>query len=196
MNPKQRAFENDLHLQTELSAIIDKAKVNVVVETGTEYGGSANAFCAMPPVKLVITMDIEQKFEPGELASSVLFYQGDSRKRLSDALPIATVYKEQPVLFFLDAHTSINWDVCPLSEELGIIAKFYAEHPDVTPPIIVIHDCLVPDKEFGFDTYADGPICYDNLKPAIEKVYPKGHIKRYNEVATGSARGCLFLQPL
>lgn len=195
MNPKQRAFENDVHLQAELAKLIDSAKVQCVVETGTEYGGSANAFLKMPPVRLVLTMDIQAKFNPGDLDLSVLFYLGDSRNRLPDALPVATAYKDAPVLFFLDAHTSIETDICPLNEELGIIADFYAHHPDAKLPIIVIHDCQVPGKTFGFDTYADGPICYENLKAQIEKVYPRGHVKRFNDVATGSARGTLFIQP-
>lgn len=188
------AFENDTHLQNDLAKLIEHLAVNVVVETGTGFGGSANAFCAMPPVKLVITMDIEQKFSPGDLSGSVLFYCGDSRERLKDALPIATVYKDHPVLFFLDAHTSIETDACPLNDEIGIIADFYATHPDAALPIIVVHDCQVPGKTFGFDTYSDGPICYENLKAQIEKVYPRGHVKRFNDFAVGGDRGVLFLQ--
>lgn len=187
MNPKMREFENDTHLKAELQRLISKWDVRTIIETGSEYGGSANAFAAMHPVELVLTIDLEQKFGPLDLKPNVLFWQGDTRKVLPDTLKLPTA---NPKLFFLDAHSSIETDECPLRHELQAIidAKL------TVPPVIVIHDCKVPGKPFGYDTYKDGPICWEWVSDLIVRLYPDGYEKHYNEEASGSKRGCLFVE--
>lgn len=189
MNPKMREFENDTHLKAELQRLISKWQVRTILETGTEYGGSANAFAAMHPVETVITIDLEQKFGTHDLHPHVHFYKGDSRRVLLNALiPPLT----DPKLIFLDAHSSIETDECPLRHELQAVID--ARLPE--PPIIVIHDCKVPGKSFGFDTYKDGPICWEWVSDLIVRIYPGGYEKHYNEESSGSKRGCLFVEPV
>ena len=193
MNPKMREFENDTFLHDELRRIVAKYKVTVICESGTEYGGSANAFARMPSVVHVITMDIEKKFDQGDMLHSVTFLLGDSRKQLKTAIAMANgIDSRSPILFFLDAHSSIATDECPLRGELQVIldARLLA-----VPPILVIHDCVVPGKDFGFDTYRDGPICWEGVSDLVAKIYPEGYVKSYNDKAAGSKRGCLFVEP-
>lgn len=189
MNPKAREFENDTHLKAELQRLITKWQIKTVIETGTEYGGSANSFAGMKPVESVITMDLERKVRTDELHRNVSFLLGDSRKVLIHALKQSLA---QPILFFLDAHSSIETDECPLRHELQAIID--ARLP--VSPVIVIHDCKVPGKNFGFDTYKDGPICWEWVSDLIVRLYPEGYEKHYNEEASGSKRGCLFVEPI
>jgi hypothetical protein len=119
----------------------------------------------------------------------VEFVRGDSRKKLREILPGKFGHR---ILFFLDAHSSIETDECPLRGELQAImdARLLA-----VPPILVIHDCMVPGKGFGFDTYRDGPICWEGISDLVAKIYPDGYVKNYNDKAAGSNRGCLFVEP-
>lgn len=189
MNPKMREFENDTFLHEELRRLVAKWEIKTICETGTEYGGSANAFAAMHPVEFVVTIDLEPKFGTLDLNPHVFFMQGDSRQALAASLKLPLA---NPKLFFLDAHSSIETDECPLRHELQAIID--ARLP--VSPVIVIHDCKVPGKNFGFDTYRDGPICWEWVSDLIVRIYPGGYEKHYNEEASGSKRGCLFVEPI
>lgn len=196
MNPLMRPFENDTFLKQELENIILGHKVKSVVETGTEYGGSANAFARMEGVQVVVTIDIERKFTPSDLLPNVHFILGDSRNKLEEAIRYITEPGLVPTLFFLDAHTSIETDTCPLRNELAIIGNFFSRDLTLTQPIIVVHDCKVPGTNFGFDTYQDGPICWEGIVDLVEEIYLGHYVRRYNNQASGSRRGCMFIEPL
>lgn len=187
MNPKVREFENDHFLKDRIQYLIAKHTIKSVIETGTEYGGSATAFAQWVPV--VVTMDIQRKCE--ELPANVHFMLGDSAKLLADAIAYIDEPKFNPILFFLDAHSSIETDSCPLRDELRAIAD--RKGP---PPVVVIHDFQVPGKDFGFDTYRDGPLCWEYIEDLIPEIFPGGFVRTFNEEAAGSRRGCVFIEPL
>lgn len=195
MNPKAREFENDTFLKAELERLIALWKVQSVIETGTEYGGSTNCFARMDGVHVVVTIDIKRQFTPGDLLPNAFFIEGPSEVRLQEAIDYVLEPGLLPILFFLDAHSSIATDDCPLRKELSCILSF-AQAMAVAPPIIVIHDCQVPGESFGFDTYRDGPICWEYVEDQIEAIYPGGFTKHYNTQAAGSQRGCLFITPI
>lgn len=179
-----RAFENDTVLQAIVTEIVRRRQIQTVIETGTEYGGTANAMGEM--VEEVYTMDLVQKFKPNDLCPNVHFMLGDSRLCLMDAIEMAS----EPILFFLDAHSSNPSDDCPLPDELKIIAASRLR------PVIVIHDCLVPGTDLGYDSYLNGPISYERIQGLIEDIYLDGHRHYYNDnSAKGARRGVLFIEP-
>lgn len=196
MNPKAREFENDTFLKAELERLVAKHHLKSVIETGTEFGGSANAFARMGGVQIVVTIDIWRHVEDGDLLPNVKFMLGDSRLVLPEAIAYIAEPNMLPCLFFLDAHTSIETDSCPLRRELAIIGHFSTSDLAIPSPVLVIHDCMVPGKDFGYDTYKEGPICWDAVSDLIRATYPNGHSAHFNTEATGSRRGCLFIEPL
>lgn len=195
MNPKAREFENDIYLKAVIESLVAGHKVRSVIETGTEYGGTANAFARMDGVQIVVTIDIKRQVEPGDLSPNVFFIEGPSEVKLPEAIEYVLEPGLLPILFFLDAHSSIDTDECPLRKELTHIIG-YAQAMEVAPPIIVIHDCLVPGRTFGYDTYKDGPICWEWVQDLVDLIYPRGFSRHYNSIAAGSKRGCLFLNPV
>lgn len=184
MNPNMREFERDRFLKESVAKLIKKHGTQTVIETGTEYGGTANAFSEMVPQ--VFTMDIERKFNSGDLRPNVRFLFGDSR----DVLKVAIVQAKDPVLFFLDAHSSIDTDDCPLRDELEIISLL-----NPVEPVILVHDCQVPGTDLGFDSYRGKPISWEMIADIVPAIFPMGHSHYFNTRADGSRRGVLFIEP-
>ncbi len=181
-----KAFEDDTVLAGEIVRLIVAHHIRSVIETGTEYGGTSVAFSKMVPH--VVTIDVEDKVE-GELPKNVHFIEGDSRTYLPFAIGSCT----PPILFYLDAHTQDFESPCPLEAELWLIANYTRKYP---PPVIVIHDALVPDHpELGHAEYGSVPIGLESIKNVLGHIYPQGYDYHFNSEATGAARGVLFIEP-
>lgn len=190
-------FQDDPFLHAEVQNIVTNNRIRSVIETGTETGVTSNAFAKMPSVKLVVTIDIEKKFSDADLLSTVKFMEGDSRSVLARAIEYVSEPMLAPTLFFLDAHTSNPADECPLRMELLHILASVTANPSRPRPVIVIHDCKVPDRNFGYDTYQGQDVSWDMVADLIEDIYGEHRFsKRYNTVASGSCRGCLFVEPI
>ena len=96
--------------------------------------------------------------------------------------------KYKKILAFLDAHWS---DDRVLQRELELFSELHY------PPIIVIHDFLVPGKDFGYDCYNGIIYDYENYKQFFDSVYGvDNYTYRYNKEAVGARRGVIFLEPL
>lgn len=189
MHPSAREFERDMFLADKIKQLVVKHKIQTIIETGTEYGGTANAFAKLVPQ--VYTMDLEQKFNSGDLLENVEFFLGDSRIKLISAGFVA----KWPILFFLDAHSSIESEEGPLLDELDIIAHLSGGVKG-RECAVVIHDCLVPGRDdLGYDSYAGQPISLALAKSGLDKIYPGGAKYYYNSEATGAKRGVLFAEP-
>jgi len=184
-NPNQRAFERDPLLEAEFKRLIQKHHANAVIETGTEYGGTANKMAEWVPV--VITMDIDKKFNDWDLSPNVHFYLGDSRKNLPHVIGLVI----EPVFIFLDAHSSNDADECPLRGELEIVLASGMK------PVIAIHDCIVPgrEEEFAYDTYRAQPISFAMVEDLIKAIYKNGFDLHYNARGETKKPGCLFIEP-
>lgn len=183
-----KAFENDTFLRTQIHNLIVTYGVRSVIETGTEYGGTANAFAEM--VQAVVTIDVTKKCELSHLYPNVIFIEGDSRSKLREAISLIPA-ELQPILFYLDAHTSDPLDECPLREELQKI-----QESKIKDPIIVIHDCHVPGHpELGYAVYNKQTISLEYVADLLPPLYTNGVEVRYNSEATGARQGCLFLLP-
>lgn len=188
-----KEFENDYILRNKFICLVHDVGIKTVIETGTEFGGTASSFGWMKTVESVVTIDIEKRWE--ELQSKVFFLLGDSREKLPEAISMLWKSQRFPVLFFLDAHPSVYMAVAPLRDELNIIGAFYRDHPEAPAPWLAIHDCLVPGKFLGYDTYSDGHISWDSFHKEITAIYPNGCRVSYNEEAVGAHRGCMFVEP-
>ncbi len=181
-----KAFEDDTVLAGEIVRLIVAHHIRSVIETGTEYGGTAVAFSKMVPH--VVTMDVEDKVA-GELPKNVHFIEGDSRTYLPFAIGSCT----PPILFYLDAHTQDFESPCPLEAELWLIANYTRKYP---PPVIVIHDAFVPEHpEFGYATYKSVLIGLTMVQDILPAIYPLGYDYHFNTQATGATRGVLFIEP-
>ncbi len=181
-----KAFEDDTVLAGEIVRLVVAHHIRSVIETGTEYGGTAVAFSKMVPH--VVTIDVEDKVSH-ELPKNVHFIEGDSRTYL----PFAIGSCEPPILFYLDAHTQDFESICPLEAELWLIANYTRKYP---PPVIVIHDALVPDHpELGHAQYQGSPIGLTMVEGILPSIYPHGYDYHFNTEATGAARGVLFIEP-
>ncbi len=179
-----RAFEGDTVLAGEIVKLVVENHIRTVIETGTEYGGTATAFSQMVPD--VVTIDVKRKWE--SLPNNVRFIEGDSRVVLPYAIGAAT----PPILFYLDAHTQDFSQICPLREELRLISNYAHKYP---PPVIVIHDAKVPGKDLGYATFSHSPISYDYVADLLPDIYPRGYDYHFNSEATGARRGVLFIEP-
>lgn len=179
----KKPFEGDSILQAMLEQVIERQQINIVVETGTETGASAEAFAEM--VDSVYTVDLENKLDR-ELPSNVTMHLGDSAEFLDMLLPDLCI--QGPVLFFLDAHVAPTFT--RVLDELEVLAD--QSCPDV---VIVLHDCLVPKKpELGYDTYDGvGPLCVDLVQPFLDRIYPGGWHVTYNTDAEGAKRGAAII---
>lgn len=87
---------------------------------------------------------------------------------------------EGPFLFYLDAHGGDYW---PLRDELKVVAGLW-----LADSCIIIHDCQVPGKPFGFDSYNGQALNYDYVAADLAAINP--HFKVfYNEEADPGLRG-------
>ena len=98
---------------------------------------------------------------------------------------------------FLDAHWGAQ---CPLLEELEVIAD-HARRSDIepfTPPCIIIHDFVVPGKDFGFDKMPDGrPFNLDLIHEHLNAIYGEGGWKHnYPTKVEGARRGWISIEPV
>ena len=177
-------FNDDTLLADKFLAIRDKYGIENVIETGT-YHADTTQWLAKH-FKNVYTCEVsEAYFKIGQEKlmpyTNVVHKLLDSRTFLKYVLPTL----KGPTLIFLDAH----WYENPLLGEILTIAESGVK------PILAIHDFQVPGKDFGYDTYPGIVYNWDYIKDAVAKVYGSNFTKEYNEEATGSRRGCIFLYP-
>lgn len=179
-----QAFEGDQFIWQEITALIKKWDIRTIIETGTEYGvTTARLSCSGLPV-FTIECDLDKYNsrwrDLAKLGIVPLFGYSD--------LLIEPILRSIPVhhriLFYLDAHSNAG---SPIRGEL----KSIQEHC-IWPPVIVIHDCKVPNRDFGHDVYDDGTeLTLDYFKDLL--TWP--HKFYYNDKAEGARRGVLYITP-
>ena len=113
---------------------------------------------------------------------SIVALQGDSPKVLVDLVGKFSY----PLLAILDAHWGEEW---PLRDELKILLSVRQ------PKVIMIHDCKVPGRDFGYDRYGGHECSLDyiaDLLPHDECKYTfNSHVAPQSE-----RRGVLFIEHL
>lgn len=183
-----QGFEGDRYMKAKFSEIINRRKIELVIETGTYLGGTTNQLRQM--VKQVVTIEVNPDYhnrakENIKDHGNVQMFLGDSAQILHDVLADTKIAK-QSMLILLDAHWG---DVCPLKDELKAIADAGIK------PVIVIHDWLVPGTDFGYDSYKGQPFTWEWIEKDIFNIYGDQFTKYYNTMAEGARRGVLYIEP-
>ena len=177
-------FNGDYFVENEFKKLISKYNIKTIIETGT-YLGQTTPFLSSV-VDNVITIEVNKTYydQCDHLNSykNITRKLGNSPEILRSILPIVS----KPVLFFLDAHWGYDW---PLLGELQVIADLKLNNS-----IVVVHDCKVPDKDYGFDSYNDQELTYDYIKGKLELIYGKYNYY-FNEETAGSRRGVIYVTP-
>jgi hypothetical protein len=184
-------FEGDDIIGEKLRSLIDRWKINWVIETGTFLGGTAKRLASM--CEMVSTIEINDSFylraknHLRDIDNVTMFY-GDSVALLPQMLKVTL---DKNILFFLDDH----WEKhLPLLAELEIINEFKGKHGNI---VISIHDFKVPGRpDLGFDTYGNVTLDWPYIEAGIEKIYGKdGYLIEYNNKARGAQRGIIYITP-
>jgi cephalosporin hydroxylase len=184
-------FEGDDIIGEKLRNLIDRWKINWVIETGTFLGGTAKRLASM--CEMVSTIEINDSFylraknHLRDIENVTMFY-GDSIAILPQMLSVTL---DKNILFFLDDH----WEKhLPLLAELEIINEFKGKHGNI---VISIHDFKVPGRpDLGFDTYGNVTLDWPYIEAGIEKIYGKdGYLIDYNNKARGAQRGIIYITP-
>jgi predicted O-methyltransferase YrrM len=175
----------DDSLFIEIKKLVDKHNIQTIIETGTFMGGSTSLFSKM--VKEVKTIEFYKEYyelTKNSLKSltNITFYNGESHLVLNEIL----TGEEKNILFFLDAHgfgTGINY--VPVYEELKVIALKKIK------PIIVIHDFIVPNKNYK-ETFEE--LSYEKIKEFLVNIYGEDeYIYHYLENSLIN-RGAIFVE--
>jgi hypothetical protein len=121
-------------LDTELLAfLLQKASINIFIETGTYLGDTVNSVSSF--FKKIISIELSEKYyqeaqDRFKEQSHIQIFQGNSSIILSQ-LNREMEFIKQPILFWLDAHwcasegTAGQQSQCPLLDELIAIDKLH-----------------------------------------------------------------------
>jgi cephalosporin hydroxylase len=176
-------------LKRRLKAIIFEHRIDTVVETGIDWGGSTRHFAEMVPLVIGIDNDrrrVESFRNEIELdgLQGIQIIHGNSPDMLQ-AIVSRHGFNAGRTLFFLDAHWEAYW---PLRDEINVIPRGQG--------IIVMHDAVVPNcPDLGFDIYNGQPLSYEFVADALT-VWSPGHSIEYNnDTARGMRRGALIVYP-
>ena len=170
LQPNLPGALEDRFLARKLKEIIKELRISAVVETGVNEGKSTRDFAKM--AETVIGIDNDRKCI--ESAESLLRIQGSSNYELllgnsPDVLrTLVSRIDRERTMFFLDAHWESYW---PLNDEIRSIPRGRG--------VIVIHDCLVPGEDLGYDSYGGTLLTYDYISGSLRDWSPRHRIE-YN----------------
>ena len=182
----KRPFDGDRFIHAEIIRLCAKHRVEIAVETGTQYGVTARALSEI--VDRVYTVDIYDKFVALTQVPNIFAFQGNSPEVLDQIiLPDVISRTTKPVLFYLDAHGNGK---SPILEELATIAKH-----KILLPVIAIHDFKV--DWMGYDTYDGVDLGMEMVAPGLKEIYQglgfDFHTNRKDR-SEGPMRGILYVE--
>lgn len=179
-------YEGDEFVHEEIKKLVDKFKVDLIVETGTFLGNTTKR---LREFGTVFTCEIDETnykkaYENLKYLDNLNLAFDDSVKFLEKLLPNSN---DLSILFFLDAHW---WDACPLLDELKVIAD------NGIKPVIVIHDWKVPNRpDLGFDSYKGQDFTFEWIEQSLKNIYGNNFKYHYNDQASGAKRGLIYIYP-
>lgn len=188
MPNQAKALNGDTFACNEFVKLRNKFNIENIVELGSCVFGSTKWFAEN--FKNVITVEINDKFRSIGLQRSkglnnIKSYLGDSVNMLPQMLKDCN----NKTIIFIDSH----WQTLPLIDELKIIKN------SGLIPIIIVHDCLVPnDSKLGFDSYNGVNISYATMKPYLDSIYGINEYEyHYNSAkeSTEVKRGIIYIYP-
>ena len=163
-----------------METLVRAFNVRTIVETGTNRGATALWLASKAPTHS-IEIDPERFKIASKLADSndeLVLHLGTSPDVLSRLIPGLA----WPVLFYLDAHCGEYW---PLLDELREISAL----PEA---IVVIHDFVVPGRNFGFDRYDGKRLDLEFIRPVMDENF-ENWTYWYNSQSDGARRGACFI---
>lgn len=189
--PKQASpFNGDHNVEAQFLKLKKEFDIKTVIECGSCVGGTtkwlANNF------EKVYTIEINPEFRNICLQridglNNVESILGNS----TDHLPSLLNNCGDNMLIYLDDHWNTYF---PLLDELKIIADSGKK------PVIVIHDCKVPDEpNLGYDSYNGVDISYESIKAHLEAIYGVGGYEYYYNSDANSTivkRGLIYIKPI
>jgi len=180
------ALNGDTFACNEFLSLRDKHGIKTVVELGSCVFGSTKWFA--DNFEKVITVEINETFRQIGLQraagrTNIVSHLGDSIQKLPEMLAEC----DDKTIIFIDSH----WQTLPLLEELKIIKNSGLK------PIIVVHDCYVPNQpELGYDEYDGVSISYETMQPYLDDIYSV-YTYYYNTANTSTdvKRGIIYIYP-
>lgn len=188
MPNQSKPLNGDIYACEEFLKLRDKFNVSTLVELGSCVFGSTKFFAEN--FQKVITVEIAEQFrniglKRCEGLTNIVSYLGDSITMLPTMLKDC----DNRTVIFIDSH----WQTLPLMDELKLIKS------SGLAPILVVHDCLVPNEpNLGYDSYDGVDISYDTMKPYLDDIYGIDQYEyHYNsdEKSTEVKRGIIYIYP-
>lgn len=179
-----KPFEGDTFIPLELIKLKERFGLTYCIETGTQYGSTSIVLLEIFGGLTTIEADNEYFTIALERLKGL-----NITKWLSKSQDCLGRISHDNVLYYLDAH-GCEVGGCALKEELSIIHK-----KNLSNVCIAIHDFKVPDRpDLGFDAY-DYELCFEEIEPYLNKIYPNGFEYHYNSESNGANRGIIFIYP-
>ncbi|MFY8161627.1 MAG: hypothetical protein ACOVNU_09885 [Candidatus Kapaibacteriota bacterium] len=182
-------FNGDYYISQNFIKLKEQFNISHAVELGTCLGSTA--IWLGKNFTKVDTIEINQDF--GNIAKeriieaaldNVSIHIGNT----TDILPLISI--EDNSIIFIDSHW---YDVCPMIEELRIIADKGIK------PVIAIHDFLVPNEDnLGYDFIHNQSFNIQWITPYINAIYGvEGYSYYYNSdlESTDIKRGIIYITP-
>ena len=185
---QSKPLNNDHFAIAEFLKLKEKFNIKALVELGSCVFGSTKWFAEN--FDKAITVEISPEFRAIGLQrtagmKNIISYLGDS----VTMLPTMLTQCDNRTIIFIDSH----WQTLPLFEELKLIKE------SKLTPVIVVHDCLVPNEPaLGFDSYLGVDISYATMKPYLDAIYGEdGYEYHYNTDAESTVvkRGIIYIYP-
>lgn len=183
------AFNGDTFIEKEFLKLKKKYKIKKAIELGTCLGSTA--IWLSKNFQEVETIEISEEF--AQVSKDRL----EELNCINTTLHIGDTIKVLPTLdfkddtiIFIDSHW---WEVCPMQQELQIIADKGVK------PVIAIHDFLVfNETELGYDFIHEQAFDFLWIKPKLDAIYGEdGYTYYYNTNAksTQIKRGIIYIAP-
>ena len=192
--PRQASpFNGDTYVEAEFLRLKEKHNINLVIELGTCVGGTTKWLAEN--FNKVYTVEINEEFlnialERIDGKENVVSVLGNSTDVLPSTLKPQVILENNNILLYLDDHWNLY---LPLIDELKIIAESGLK------PIIVVHDCKVPNEpNLGYDSYNGVDISLETMKPYLDEIYGLDNYNYYfnsNETSTEVKRGVIYVEP-
>lgn len=182
-------FNGDYYICKNFLKLREKFNISHAVELGTCLGSTSlwlgKNFTKVDTIEINVDFGqiAKERFIEANL-HNISLHIGNT----TDILPLISI--EGNSIIFIDSHW---YDVCPMLEELKIIA-----HKGIKP-VIAIHDFLVPNEpNLGYDTIHGQAFSIEWIRPYLETIYGiNGFEYYYNSDAesTDIKRGIIYITP-
>jgi hypothetical protein len=188
MPMQSRPLNGDSFACQQFLELKEKFGIKSVIELGSCVFGSTKWFAEN--FEKVLTVEISRLFRDIGLVranglNNIISYLGDS----VEMLPTMLSQVDNQTIIFIDSH----WQSLPLFDELKLIKQ------SGLTPVIVVHDCLVPDEpNLGYDSYDGVTISYQSMLPYLDAIYGEGGWDyHYNSDLTSTEikRGIIYIYP-